>query len=190
MTKHLRNFLMAALVVIMTIAAGCSGETANSTAVTKDSGAKATMSAEATTQEAANNPMSKMVVYVPTDDGRGVRPQSVTLDSNKKTVKYALSVIFEEDARQKYPVFAKGTAVKGVTVKDGIATVNMNKAFVANDNGGELTAQLRLAAIVNTVTEFKDVKGVLFRIDGKPLTSFGAYDLSDPLSRMDNLIVK
>ncbi|WP_288190423.1 GerMN domain-containing protein [uncultured Veillonella sp.] len=131
-----------------------------------------------------------MVVYVPTDDGRGVRPQSVTLDSNKKTVKYALSVIFEEDARQKYPVFAKGTAVKGVTVKDGIATVDMNKAFVANDNGGELTAQLRLVAVVNTVTEFKDVKGVLFRIDGKPLTSFGAYDLSDPLSRMDNLIVK
>ncbi len=45
-------------------------------------------------------------------------------------------------------------------------------------------------AVVNTLTEFKDVKKVEFLVDGKPVEVLGQMDLSDPLSREESFLVK
>ena len=42
-----------------------------------------------------------------------------------------------------------------------VASVEVNKAFV-DGKGGDLTVKLQMAAIVNTLTSFDNINGVLF----------------------------
>lgn len=72
-----------------------------------------------------------------------------------------------------------------VTIKDGIATVDLTKEFVEKHQGGKKNEQLTLYSIVNTLTEIQDIKSVQFRIDGKVRKDFkGSYqlDISFPRS--------
>lgn len=77
-----------------------------------------------------------------------------------------------------------GTTLHGVTIAGGVATVDLSSAFGAAGTKGAMTA--RLAQVVYTLTQFPAVaKGVLFRIDGAAVTSFGAtgIDLTHPQVR-------
>lgn len=65
-----------------------------------------------------------------------------------------------------------------VTVKDGVATVDLTKEFVDKHKGGKKNEQLTLYSIVNTLTELKDITSVQFHIDGKARKEFkGSYQL-------------
>ena len=65
----------------------------------------------------------------------------------------------------------------------------MNDAFVKG-NGGDLTVKLQMAAIVNTLTSFDDINGVLFVNNGKKVLTVGSFDTKDPVKRMTNLLKK
>lgn len=65
----------------------------------------------------------------------------------------------------------------------------MNKAFV-DGKGGDLTVKLQMAAIVNTLTSFDNINGVLFVCDGKKVPIVGAFDTNSPIKRMEQLIKK
>ena len=72
-----------------------------------------------------------------------------------------------------------------VSIKDGIATVDLTKEFVEKHQGGKKNEQLTLYSIVNTLTEIQDIKSVQFKIDGKVRKDFkGSYqlDISFPRS--------
>ena len=60
-----------------------------------------------------------------------------------------------------------GTAVRGLSIRDGVATVDLSGAFAAGGDPREERG--RLAQVVYTLTQFPTVKGVRFRIDGVPL---------------------
>ena len=64
-----------------------------------------------------------------------------------------------------------GTTLRGLTIKNGLATVDLSKQF--ESGGGSLSMQLRVAQVVGTLTQFPTVKRVAFRIDGKPVESIG-----------------
>ena len=55
----------------------------------------------------------------------------------------------------------------------------MNDAFVKG-NGGDLTVKLQMAAIVNTLTSFDNINGVLFVNNGKKVPTIGSFDTKDP----------
>ncbi len=190
----LQRRTVAAIVAVLTAlaVAGCDSSTLTS-AVKSSSADKTTSSSTATTTKDSNaqaNATKTMTVYVPMDDGRGVRSQSVTVDTSKYTLTFALNAMLQADRQQKYPVFPKTMEVTGVTVKDGVATIDVTPDFVKAANDGDLTNQLRLAAIVDTATEFSTVKGVVITVKGKQLQTYGSYDLSEPLKRMEKQIVK
>ena len=90
-----------------------------------------------------------------------VSQEKVKMEANKVTPKAALLAMLNVDRAQKYPVFSKDIEITSVTVKDGIASVEVNDAFVKG-NGGDLTVKLQMAAIVNTLTSFDNINGVLF----------------------------
>ena len=123
----------------------------------------------------------KMAFFVPTEDGSGVTQSTVEMEADKVTPK--------ADRAQKYPVFSKDIEITSVTVKDGIASVEVNDAFVKG-NGGDLTVKLQMAAIVNTLTSFDNINGVLFVNNGKKVLTVGSFDTKDPVKRMTNLIKK
>lgn len=68
-----------------------------------------------------------------------------------------------------------GTALLGLNIKNGVATVDLSKEYASG--GGSLSMSTRLAQVVFTLTQFPTVKGVKFRLDGKPIDVLGGEGL-------------
>jgi spore germination protein GerM len=78
-----------------------------------------------------------------------------------------------------------GTKLRGLTIKDGVATVDLSTEF--DSGGGTASMQYRLAQVVYTLTQFSTVKSVLFQVEGKTVTVFGSEGivLDGPQARVD-----
>jgi Sporulation and spore germination/Immunoglobulin-like domain of bacterial spore germination len=70
----------------------------------------------------------------------------------------------------------KGTKLRGLDIKTGVATVDLSSRFTSG--GGSLSMQLRVAQVVGTLTQFPTVSRVAFRIDGTPVKSIGGEGVS------------
>lgn len=178
---------VVACIGILAFTAGCNSSqisTTGSTTVSQE--VKVNKDAEATK---ASSESVKMVFFIPTEDGSGVKQQSVDISADKVTPKAALLAMLKADRQQKHPIFDKAIEINSVTVKDGIASVEVNKAFV-DGKGGDLTVKLQMAAIVNTLTSFDNINGVLFVYDGKKVPVVGSFDTKNPIKRMEQLIKK
>lgn len=68
-----------------------------------------------------------------------------------------------------------GTALRGVVIAAGIADVDLTSAFTTG--GGTASMTGRVGQIVYTLTQFPTVRGVTFRVDGKPLRVLGGEGL-------------
>ena len=78
-----------------------------------------------------------------------------------------------------------GTRLLGVTIKDGVATIDLSREF--ESGGGSASAMYRLGQVVYTLTQFSTVRAVLFQVEGRTVTTFGAEGivLDGPQSRRD-----
>lgn len=70
--------------------------------------------------------------------------------------------------------FSKGTRVLGFTLKNGLATVNLNQEATRINVGSQGEA-LAIASIVNTLTKFPDVYRVQLLIEGKEVESLAGH---------------
>ena len=68
-----------------------------------------------------------------------------------------------------------GTTLRGLTIDDDVATVDLDGTFV--DQETPAIAVGSLAQIVYTLTQFDRIQGVVFEVDGSPLTNFGGYEI-------------
>ena len=78
-----------------------------------------------------------------------------------------------------------GTRLLGVSVDDGVATVDLSSEFESGGRSASLT--MRVAQVVFTLTQFPTVKGVLFELDGRAIdVSSGRGTVLDrPATRKD-----
>ncbi len=78
-----------------------------------------------------------------------------------------------------------GTRLNGVTIENGLATVDLSGEFASG--GGSASMFSRLAQVVYTLTQFTSVQAVRFELDGVPVTTFSSegIDLSKPVARGD-----
>ena len=76
-----------------------------------------------------------------------------------------------------------GTKLLGLTIANGVATVDLSGEFAAG--GGSASSQFRLAQVVYTLTQFPSVDSVLFKVDGATVTVFGSEGivLDGPVGR-------
>lgn len=79
----------------------------------------------------------------------------------------------------------EGTAVLGVTVEAGLATVDLSAEY--DDGGGSLSMFARLAQVVYTMTRLSGVDQVAFELEGEPVTVFSSegIQLDGPQQRED-----
>jgi Sporulation and spore germination/Immunoglobulin-like domain of bacterial spore germination len=77
----------------------------------------------------------------------------------------------EDQAADLQSEIPTGTKLNGLTIDNGVATVDLSKAF--ESGGGSTSMQLRVAQVVYTLTQFPSVKRVQFKIDGKPVEAIG-----------------
>lgn len=80
-----------------------------------------------------------------------------------------------------------GSRLLGLSIKDGVATVNLSSEF--ESGGGSASAKIRLGQVVYTLTQFSTVKSVIFQIEGRQVTVFGSEGivLDGPVARADYL---
>lgn len=76
-----------------------------------------------------------------------------------------------------------GTSLLGLTISDGVATVNLDDTFVSEETPAIAVGSL--AQVVYTLTQFDSVDGVRFQVDGASLRNFGGYELDGPQRRAD-----
>jgi hypothetical protein len=78
-----------------------------------------------------------------------------------------------------------GTELLGIDVSNGVATVDLSREF--ESGGGSLSARLRLAQLVYTLTEFQTVQSVELEIEGQPVTTFSSEGIviDGPMTRAD-----
>lgn len=79
----------------------------------------------------------------------------------------------------------EGTRLLGVSIADGVATVNLSREF--ESGGGSFSVMARLAQVVYTLTQFSSVDSVRFELDGTPVTTFSGEGvvLDGPVGRAD-----
>ncbi len=79
------------------------------------------------------------------------------------------------------------TRLLGLTIKDGVATVDLSSEFELG--AGSASATIRLGQVVYTLTQFPTVTSVLFQVDGRTVTVFGSEGivLDGPVARADYL---
>ena len=78
-----------------------------------------------------------------------------------------------------------GTQLLDLTVKSGVATVDLSREF--ESGGGSASVLGRLAQVVYTLTQFPTVKSVVFEVEGQPVTTFSGQGvvLNGPVGRAD-----
>ena len=76
-----------------------------------------------------------------------------------------------------------GSRLLGLTIEDGVATVDLSSEF--ESGGGSMSVFVRLGQVVYTLTQFPTVQTVRFEIEGQPVTVFSSEGviLDGPVSR-------
>ncbi|WP_027364918.1 Gmad2 immunoglobulin-like domain-containing protein [Desulfotruncus alcoholivorax] len=80
--------------------------------------------------------------------------------------KNVASAAMTELIRDKKSILAPGTKVLGITIENGLATVNFNDN-VLETNTGSAGEALGIQSIVNTLTELPNIEKVAFQVNGK-----------------------
>jgi immunoglobulin-like protein involved in spore germination/sporulation and spore germination protein len=88
-----------------------------------------------------------------------------------------------EDAARVGTSINPGARLLGLTIDDGVATVNLDETFSAEETPAIAVGSL--SQIVYTLTQFESVDGVVFEVEGTPLTNFGGYELDGVQRRAD-----
>lgn len=74
-----------------------------------------------------------------------------------------------------------GTRLLDLTIDNGVATVDLDATFSAEETPAIAVGSL--SQIVYTLTQFDSVDGVVFEVEGTPLPNFGGYELDGAQSR-------
>ena len=130
-------------------------------------------------------------VYYPDDSGMKLVEVEREIVVDDKTDKYtaAVETLTEEPLEENLTrIFPKNAAIRSVKVEDGLATVDLDGSIKKGFVGGSTGEEFLIGSVVDTLTNFPEVKSVKFLVDGKEVESLsGHMDLSAPLERMTSL---
>lgn len=122
------------------------------------------------------------VLYYPDSQAQTLNP--VVKKAIKEKVTDAEFVLTEllkvkgsEDGKY-LSVIAPDTRLNSCSVKDGICTVDFNKAFL--NIKGTATQKMAVYSVVNTLCNMDSVESVQFLIDGEKVEIFGGYIFDEP----------
>lgn len=138
-------------------------------------------------------------LYFANEDGSKLRVEIRYIDKSEteKGINYLASIIVNElingpvTKEGLLPTIPEGTKLNSISVKDGVATVDLSKEFVENHMGGRTAEQLTLYSIVNSLTELNEIQKVKFVIDGKSQKEYkGHFKFDAPFPRNTSMVSK
>ncbi|MBR4151363.1 MAG: GerMN domain-containing protein [Selenomonadaceae bacterium] len=130
-------------------------------------------------------------VYYPDDSGMKLVEveREIFIDDSKDKYTAAVETLLEEPPEENLTkIFPKNAAIKSVKVEKDLAIVDFDGAFLKTFVGGSTGEEFLVGSVVDTLTNFPEVKRVKFLVDGQEIeTLSGHMDLSMPLERMSDL---
>lgn len=210
----MKKILMPAMLALLLFTAGCEQPSTDNSpdnspaqpAQTKTD-KKPEVKPDKSTQESTTNPdkskeashvktertekSMNVKVYYPDDSGMklvAVEREVLVNDATNKYTAAVESLLEEPDEENLTKIFPNNAAIRSVTVENGLAIVDLDGGFLKNFVGGSTGEELLVGSVVDTLTNFPEVKRVKFLVDGKEIeTLSGHMDLSTPLERMNAL---
>lgn len=189
----LRSFLVLALAMIMSLVlAGCDEQQQNQDPASKSVVSSSSSASSSSSSQAGEKLESLSIkVYYPDDNATGL----VAVEKNIKAVqqeKYKAAVealMAGTDKKGLVNVFPKKAQLLKVSINGTTAQVDFNKSLEKDFAGGSTGEEMLVGSVVNTLTEFPEIKKVQILIEGKEVeTLSGHMDLSQPLTRMEEII--
>ncbi len=129
-------------------------------------------------------------VYFPNADGTKLIAVNKKIKTGNDKYKAVMQALLEGTTDKKLTVvMPKNTKLQSVKIDKNIAYVDFSKEFTKNFTGGSTGEIMLVGSIVDTLTEYPEIKAVQILVDGKELDSLsGHMDLSTPIQRMKDLL--
>ena len=129
----------------------------------------------------------QITVYYPDQAGMSLIPVKREIKVTEENQKYlaAVNCLLEQPKEEDLTkIFPKGAKIKSITLDKDTAVVDLDSGITKNFVGGSTGEEFLINSVVDTLTEFNEVKQVLFLIDGREVeTLAGHMDLSEPIKR-------
>ncbi len=111
-------------------------------------------------------------------DDNGLVAHTIALTHPESPARDALNALASAPTTPLPP----GTTLRGITIRDGLATADFSSQFKANFPGGDTREAQVISAIRQTLGQFPEIQNVQILVDGKPIDTLGGMlDLSVPL---------
>jgi hypothetical protein len=142
----------------------------------------------------SSNPEGKTIVrayfyFESIPDSSGLVPVLREVPATRAVAKAAMAALLdgptETESGAMSSAVPAGTRLLGLTIKNGVATVDLSSEF--ESGGGSASANIRLGQVVFTLTQFTTVRSVVFQVEGQTVTVFGSAGivLDGPVARGD-----
>lgn len=197
--KPIKYLLTIFAIIVLIMAAGCDNQNTKTT----NDGNTSTVQSEQQSQKVATTSIledkpdtqkqtqTEITVYFPDANAEKLIAVKRQIPANDNKYVNAINELITGPAndREGFTIMPKGTKVLSVNVNNNIATVDFSKEFQNNFTGGSTGEIMLVGSIVDTLTDFKEIKSVRFTLEGQPLDILGGHlDLTEPVSRMNDLL--
>ena len=143
-----------------------------------------------TIDEVNTNESINIKVYYANEMGEFLVGESRALSYDQRYVDALIELLKVPIDNKLIPLIPDTTKIYSVEVEEGVAKIDMSSNFVDDRFDSDTVDILLVYSIVNTLTEFPDINSVSFYIEGEKLNTLGMLDLSGPLYRKNDLIIR
>jgi len=175
-----RLLLFAALALALVAVAGCHDESNSPPSGPPGTTAPPTASAPPSTAITPVAPPAKVVVYVVNPKATGdkdlLMPQEIPLQHPKEPARDAVTALLSANHSPIMP----GTALRGISVDGGVATVDFSQSPV-NETGGESGQSAAMNALALTLGQFPEISSYQINVKGQPVKAFGEFTADGPM---------
>lgn len=197
--KPIKYLLTIFAIIVLIMAAGCDNQNTKTT----NDGNTSTVQSEQQSQKVATTSIledkpdtqkqtqTEITVYFPDANAEKLIAVKRQIPANDNKYVNAINELITGPSNDSegFTIMPKGTKVLSVNVNNNIATVDFSKEFQNNFTGGSTGEIMLVGSIVDTLTDFKEIKSVRFTLEGQPLDILGGHlDLTEPISRMNDLL--
>ncbi|MBQ8029940.1 MAG: GerMN domain-containing protein [Butyrivibrio sp.] len=131
----------------------------------------------------------ELKLYFANETGYKLVPvyRSVVYNSNISMERLAVEqIISGPNTDICFPTISKDSKINSISVKDGVCYIDFDAAFLSEPYN--VTAQVALYSLVNTIAEFSDVNKVAFSVNGNSTFTFMDFSISGPYERNLDII--
>lgn len=141
----------------------------------------------------ASKPKSgeSLKVYFSNEDGTKLVPKSnaKTASGEDKYTSVIKALIAGTKESGAVSMIPPSTKLRSIKVEKGIVYVDFSKELIKKFNGGSAGEIMLVGSIVNTLTEFPEIKAVQILVEGEKVeTISGHMDTSEPLRRFEDIL--